>query len=237
MKKVAISQSNYIPWKGFFDMINSVDEFVIYDDMQFTKRDWRNRNQIKTANGLLWLTIPVKVRGKFHQKIYETEIESSDWAEKHWKTIQMAYSKAPFFRSQSAKFEALYESASKMPLLSDVNELFLKEICKILEINTPFLHSRDLVLHEEKTQRLVNICQDLKATAYVSGPAAKDYIDSDQFSRAGVQLKWMNYQNYQTYPQLHGDFAHGVSVLDLIFNVGPDFKQYMKSFSGEPMYE
>lgn len=237
MKTVAISQSNYIPWKGFFDMINSVDEFVIYDDMQFTKRDWRNRNQIKTANGLLWLTIPVKVKGKFHQKIYETEIETTDWADKHWKTIQMAYSKAPYFKMQSERFAALFESASKMQFLSDVNELFLQEICKILEIKTPLLHSRDFNLHEGKTERLVGLCQDLKASTYVSGPAAKDYIVREQFLNAGIDLKWMNYSNYPVYPQIHGEFTHGVSVLDLMFNVGPDFKKYMKSFTGEPIHE
>lgn len=237
MKKVAISQSNYIPWKGYFDMINSVDEFVLYDDMQFTKRDWRNRNQIKTSNGLLWLTIPVKVRGKFHQKIYETEIESSDWAEKHWKTIQMAYAKAPFFKMYANIFQEIYEMSSKMKYLSEVNELFLIHLCNILDIKTPLLQSKNFDLREGKSERLIGICEDLKAKIYISGPAAKDYIVPDLFEASDISLKWMSYQDYPVYPQIHGEFCHGVSVIDLLFNVGPEFKKFMKSYNGEQVYE
>jgi hypothetical protein len=237
MKTIAISQSNYIPWKGYFDMINSVDEFIIYDEMQFTKRDWRNRNQIKTPNGLLWLTIPVKVKGKFFQKICETEVEGSDWAEKHWKTIKMNYAKCPFFDLYSNEFEKTYEEASKTIYLSEVNFLFLNKICSLMDISTPLLSSSEMEIVDGKTERLVSLCQQAEATTYVSGPAAKDYLDESLFHQAGMDVKWMNYSNYEAYPQRFGEFYHGVSVLDLLFNVGPDYKRFLKSFTGAVIHD
>lgn len=237
MKKVAISQSNYIPWKGYFDMINSVDEFIIYDDMQYTKRDWRNRNIIKTPNGLLWLTIPVKIKGKFFQKINETEVENNSWATTHWKSIQMNYSKTPFFSIYAPMIEKLYSDASQETFLSKVNYIFLQGICNILEINTLISQSSQYDIIDGKTERLVSICKQAQASEYISGPAAKDYIDPKQFEDVHIQLKWMNYQDYAPYPQKFGDFNHGVTILDLLFNVGPEYKKFLKSFSGVKTYE
>ena len=237
MKTVAISQSNYIPWKGYFDMINSVDEFIIYDDMQFTKRDWRNRNTIKTPNGLLWLTIPVKVKGKFFQKINETEIEGSDWAEKHWKTIKMNYAKAPYFKELEHRVQAAYEKAANMNYLTDVNLYFLKEVCSYFGITTNLRKSSEFKLADGKTERLVDICQQVGATTYVSGPAARDYIDPQLFNSADISLKWMNYKNYPVYPQRFGDFEHSVTVLDLMFNLGQEARNYLKTFIGESVHE
>lgn len=232
-KKVAISQSNYIPWKGYFDMINMVDEFILYDDMQYTKRDWRNRNQIKTPNGLLWLTIPVKVKGKFSQKINETEVEDCDWAEKHWKTIVMNYSKTPYFQDYSKLFESLYQQASDMKYLSDINYLFIKTICDILEIKTRLTWSSSFKLAEGKTERLLDICIQTKGNQYFSGPAAKDYIQENIFKDAGVGLNWIDYSGYSVYPQKFGEFCHGVTVLDLLFNTGSESRNYMKTFPKE----
>ena len=229
LKTLAISQSNYIPWKGFFDMINSVDEFIIYDDMQFTKRDWRNRNLIKTPNGLQWLTIPVKVKGKYFQKINETEIEGNDWADKHWKTIQMNYSNAPFFKNTESKIQAMYEAASKERLLSQVNYIFLNGICKILDINTLLRWSSEFNLIDGKTEKLVDICLKTGATSYISGPAAKDYIDEEFFRKSGVNLKWMSYEGYPEYNQLWGGFIHGVTVIDMLFNCDPSSYSNMRS--------
>ncbi len=232
MKTVAISQSNYIPWKGYFDMINSVDEFIIYDDMQFTKRDWRNRNTIKTPNGLLWLTIPVKVKGKFFQKINETEVDGNSWAEKHWKTIQMNYAKTPYFKLFENKFQKTFEIAATKTFLSDVNFLFLTNLCEILGILTPLRFSSELVLKEGKTERLLDLCKQVGATRYVSGPAAKSYIDADMFSEEKIELFWMNYTGYPEYRQSYGAFEHSVSVLDVIFNLGDEARTVLKSFGG-----
>lgn len=218
-------------------MINSVDEFIIYDDMQFTKRDWRNRNTIKTPNGLLWLTIPVKVKGKYFQKINETEVDGTTWAEKHWKTIQMNYSKAPYFKDYEKHFEDLYKKASNEIFLSEVNVIFLRGICEILGIQTNFRWSSEFILADGKTERLVDLCQQVGANRYVSGPAAKDYIVKDLFDKANIDLFWMNYRNYPEYPQRFGAFEHSVSVLDGLFNMGINFKSSCKSFNGIKNYE
>src|SRR5206468_6739176 len=125
-KTVAIVQSNYIPWKGYFDIIRRVDEFILFDSMQFTRRDWRNRNKVKTKDGLLWLTIPVNVKGKYFQKINEVTVSDPGWAAQHWATVRLAYARAPHFADYAGTVEALYQEAAGLERLSDVNHLFLK---------------------------------------------------------------------------------------------------------------
>jgi hypothetical protein len=230
MKKVIITQSNYIPWKGYFDAINMVDEFIIYDDMQYTKRDWRNRNKIKTKDGVQWLTIPVEVKGKYFQKINETRISDPAWAKQHWNTIFHSYLKAPHFNLYKQQFEEAYLGCST-DLLSEVNHSFLKLICGILGITTPMRWSSEFELGEGKTERLVDICKKIGATDYYSGPAAKNYMDESLFEKEGIRVHYFDYSGYPPYSQLHGEFTHEVSILDLLFNEGPDAKKYMKSFN------
>ena len=227
MKKVAILQSDYIPWKGYFDIIGRVDEFILYDDMQYTRRDWRNRNQIKTANGLQWLTIPVDSKGKFFQKINETEVNSHDWAEEHWRTIHYNYAHAPYFPELAPWLEDLYKQAASMTLLSDINYLFLSEICKFLGIKTKMSWSSDYVLEDGKTERLAGLVQSAGGSYYLSGPAAKDYIVDEVFASRGIELAYMEYEGYPEYPQQYGEFTHQVSILDLIFMTGHDAPKYM----------
>jgi len=229
-KKVAILQSNYIPWKGYFDLINMVDEFILYDDMQYTRRDWRNRNIIKTANGPLWLTIPVDVKGKYFQKIKDTKIQDSSWAGKHWKSISHNYAKARFFGKYREVFEELYHECEGEEFLCRVNYRFLTALCGVLGIKTKITWSMDYELAEGKTERLVALCRDAGATHYISGPAARDYIEDDLFSHAGIALSYIDYSGYPEYRQLFGDFTHRVSVIDLIFNEGPGAVKFMKSF-------
>lgn len=227
MKKVVITQSNYIPWKGYFDNIAAVDELVLYDDVQYTRRDWRNRNQIKTPQGLLWLTVPVEVSGKYLQKIKETRISDSKWAEKHWKSIQANYAKAACY-AQTADFLAdLYRQASS-PWLSEVNHLFMSAICRYLGIGTPIRWSGEFALAEGKTERLVEICRQLGATDYYSGPAAKAYMDESLFEAAGINVHYFDYSGYPEYRQLHGDFTHGLSIVDLLLNEGQEAHKYLK---------
>lgn len=228
-KKVAIVQSNYIPWKGYFDLINSVDEFILYDDMQYTRRDWRNRNKIKTSRGLIWLTIPVQVKGKYFQKIKDTLIQDLDWNKNHWKSIIQNYSRANYFHEYKEFFEELYLN-SKDNYLSQINYKFLSSICKILGIKTKFSWSMDYQIVEGKTERLVALCKQAKATEYLSGPAAKSYMDENLFKQEGIKLNYIDYSEYPEYDQLSPPFEHGVSIIDLIFNEGPNFSQYMKSF-------
>lgn len=230
MKKVAILQSNYIPWKGYFDMINMVDEFILYDDMQYTRRDWRNRNKIKTPQGLQWLTIPVDVKGKYYQKINETRVTGNEWCAAHWRALELNYAHAPYFGMYKDRIHALYEAAAEQELLSPINHLFLTDICDILGIGTKITWSSDYTLAEGKTERLVALVRDAGGQEYLSGPAAQDYIVESCFDEAAIKLTWMDYSGYPEYSQLFGGFEHGVSILDVLFNVGPEAHRFMKSF-------
>jgi hypothetical protein len=228
-KKVAIVQSNYIPWKGYFDLIKSADEFILFDDMQYTKRDWRNRNKIKTQNGLMWLTIPVQVKGKYHQKINETVIGDPGWSRRHWKSIIHSYSRVKYFDAYRELFEDLFLGANER-FLSQINYRFLTAICEILGIGTTLSWSMDYRLVEGKTERLVDLCRQANAAEYISGPAAKGYIDEELFSEEGITLRYMDYSGYPEYNQLFPPFEHHVSIIDLIFNEGPHTLEYMKGF-------
>jgi len=230
LKKIIITQSNYIPWKGYFDSINMVDEFVIYDDMQYTRRDWRNRNMIKTKDGVKWLTIPVEAKGKYFQKINETKISDSSWTENHWNTIKHSYSKAKYYEEYKDIFEELYLDC-KEEYLSKVNYRFMKKICEMLGINTPMTWSSEFTLLEEKTERLVDICKKLGATDYYSGPAAKAYMNEELFEKENITIHYFDYSGYPPYRQLHGEFTHAVSIIDLLFNEGIDAPNFMKSFN------
>ena len=227
MKKVAILQSNYIPWKGYFDIIGSVDAFVLYDDMQYTKNDWRNRNKIKTQNGLQWLSIPVR-QESLHQKINETKITDPKWNINHWRSISQSYAKAPFFKVYKERFEALFLEA-KSEYISDINRHFIEAINGMLGITTKIYDSREFVLAEGKSERLLALCQELGATTYLSGPAARDYLDEKSFRDAGMNVEWMDYSGYAEYHQLFPPFEHGVSVIDLILNEGDNAKNFLKS--------
>ena len=233
-KKVAILQSNYIPWKGYFDLIASVDEFIIYDEMQYTKNDWRNRNKIKTPRGLQWLSIPVKTKGHISNfvRIMDAEIVDSKWTTSHWNTLIQNYRNAACFKDYSDLFERLYCECKEETKLCQINYKFLFAILQILGISTKITFSQDYGLIEGKTERLVDLVRKAGGAEYISGPSAKDYIDSTLFDEAGIKLTWMDYSGYPEYPQLHPPFEHGVSILDLIFNCGADAPRYMKGFAG-----
>lgn len=228
VKKVAILQSNYIPWKGYFDLIATVDEFIVYDDMQYTRRDWRNRNQIKTPQGVQWLTVPVQVKGKYHQKIRETLIDGAEWGPVHWRTLVSNYRAARHFE-QIAEWLApiyLHESHS---YLSTLNRRLIEAVCAYTEIETKLSNSWDYALIEGKTERLADLCAQAGATEYVSGPAAKGYLDEQVFADRGIRVTWFDYAGYPEYPQLWGgEFVHGVSILDLLFNCGREAPRYLE---------
>lgn len=227
VKKVAIVQSNYIPWKGYFDLIAAVDEFILYDDMQYTRRDWRNRNQIKTPQGAQWLTVPVKVKGKYHQTIRETEIDGTEWAASHWRSLSQNYRRAPHFDAVAGWLEPLYLQATYTHL-SQLNRALLQAICAHLGIRTVISDSSDYGLAEGKSARLAELCLQAKGTTYVSGPAARDYLEEPVFAERGLKVSWFNYNGYPDYPQLWGEFTHGVSILDLLFNCGQESPQFMR---------
>lgn len=225
MKRVAIIQSNYIPWKGYFDLINAVDEFVLYDDVQYTRSDWRNRNRIKTPTGLAWLTIPVTSSLLAPRAIVDTEIVGNGWASKHWRSLQQNYARSPYLKDYADEVEDLY-LGRRWTYLSAVSEAFLAWCLEKLAIQTLVTRSSEYERVAGRSERLVGICQQCGADVYVSGSAAKSYLDEALFDRAGIRVEWFEYPSYPEYPQPWGEFVHGVSALDLIFNTGPDARSF-----------
>ena len=224
MKKVAILQSNYIPWKGYFDMMRMVDEFIIYDDVQYTRSDWRNRNKIKTPNGPAWLTIAV---GTHYNRINETLISDANWGKSHWATLKQCYGKAQHFKEYKDVFEEFYMTTTEKHL-SLVNFELIRIINSVLGISTKISWSTDYNLIDGKTERLVDLVLQAGGTEYISGPAAKVYLEEQLFTDAGIKVSWMDYSGYPEYTQLYPPFEHGVTVLDLIFNEGPEALSKMK---------
>lgn len=231
-KIVAAVQSNYIPWKGYFDLINFSDEFILYDDVQYTTKDWRNRNKIKTHNGLIWMTIPVRRKGHYHQKICETIVSDTRWNRKHWNSIVTNYSRARYFSTYRQLLEDLYLNCDER-FLSQINYRFITAICQLLGINTKISWVMDYHLVEkEKNDRIIELCTKTQATDFLIGPAGRSYISEDGFRQEGIGLKFMDYSDYPKYGQLFPPFEHGVSIIDLILNEGPNASKYLKSFQG-----
>ena len=225
-KRLAILQSNYLPWKGYFDIIHDVDEFVFHDDLQYTKQDWRNRNRIKTPDGAAWLTIPV---GDSEQRlICEVELPTGSWARDHWRRIEASYVRAPYFEQH----RDLLRNAllgSEWRLLSELNQHLIRLIARdFLGLKTEFRDSRSFHLGEvRKQERVLAIVREAGADVYVSGPAAKAYLEPRRFEEAGVTLVWKDYGGYPEYEQLHPPFRHDVTILDLLFHTGPDAPHYI----------
>lgn len=218
--RVAVLQSNYIPWKGYFDIIHDVDLFIFYDDLQFTKNDWRNRNRIKAAGGPEWITIPVG--DALNRLICDVTLKDPSWQAKHWRTLQQAYSRSPHFQSYREYFEHVY-LGERWTNLSELNHSLTRHIARdFLGIDTKFGDSRDYSLTGQKLDRLLDLVIKTGATSYVSGPAAKEYIAPERFADARISLEWKDYSGYPPYPQRFPPFEHGLSVLDLLFNVGAD---------------
>ena len=229
--RIAIIQSCYVPWKGFFDLIGRCDEYVVFDTAQYVRRHWHNRNRIKTANGVEWLTIPVVSKGRYDQSIEDVEVEKS-WAEKHWRALELAYRRAPFFSMLSPTVRLWYERAEKETRLTEINLIFLREITQLLGLKTKIKRDTSYPSEGAKTERLLGIVRAAGANCYVSGPSAKSYFDEPLFKAAGISVEWMSYGSYPEYKQLHGPFQHAVSVLDLLFNTGRDAPAYLRANAG-----
>jgi uncharacterized protein Usg len=225
MKKVAINQSNYIPWKGFFDLIHDVDVFLFYDDVQYTVRDWRNRNRVKTAQGTIWLTVPVG--NDRNRRICDVTIPDDAWQRKHWMTIQHAYSRAPHFNRFREFFRWVYLD-NRWISLSALNQNLITTIAKEwLDIRTEFIHAPVLGAEFRKQDRILKLLETAGADIYISGPAARAYLDEEEFRQAGIELIWKDYGAYPEYPQLHPPFEHAVSIIDLLVHTGPDAPYYV----------
>lgn len=225
---VVILQPSYIPWRGYFHQIQRADLFVFYDDVQYDEHGWRNRNQIKTANGLQWLTIPVITKGVHTNNIPIKDVRlvpNNPWSTKHWRALQQNYGKAPHFKRYAPVLEQFY--SRKDTLLADFTCDFTVALARELGIqHTKFVRSSTLPAEGTKTDRLLHLLTHLGAKHYISGPSAKDYLEMDKFAAAGITVEFMVY-DYPEYPQLHGAFQPNVSVLDLMFNTGADAMNYI----------
>lgn len=222
--KAAIIQSNYLPWKGYFDIIHDVDMFVFLEDVQYTKNDWRNRNKIKTPNGTQWITVPVL--SDLHNKIFQTKIDNSKkWTEKHKKSIHANYASSSYYDTYKDDILGIYDK--KFETISELNIYIIKLICKLLDLNIKFFNSNDLAVPGIKNDRIIGICNKIGAEAYLSGPAAKSYIDESKFKDAGIFLEYKDYLGYPEYPQLWGPFDHFVSIIDVLFNCGEESSYYI----------
>jgi hypothetical protein len=223
--RVVVVQSNYLPWKGYFDLISEADLFVFYDDVQFTKNDWRNRNRIKTPKGAEWLTVPVGQ--SLDRLVYEVRIEDARWQAKHFKAIEQNYRKAPHFERYRAFFEDVYLKRT-WATLSQLNHHLIREIATTyLGLRPEFLDSRQFKPEGTKLDRLVSLLKQVGAGHYISGPAAKAYIDPGAFEAANIGLEFKDYSGYPEYPQFHPPFEHAVSILDTLFQLGPDAARYL----------
>ena len=224
--KVGVIQSNYIPWRGYFDFIASVDLFVFHDDLQYTKGDWRNRNRIKTPTGAQWITVPVRY-WKTELLIQETEVEASDrWRRKHINQFCAAYGQAPHLSDAVGLLES--GLMGRDTTISALNVRLIRLICAYLGIETRMMMSSDLGVTGSKTPRLINLLTRVGASAYLSGPSARDYLDESMFKAADISLEYKTY-DYPAYPQLWGPFDGAVTVLDLIANCGTRSREFITS--------
>jgi hypothetical protein len=224
--RVGVIQSSFIPWRGYFDFIASVDAFVFHDDIQYTKGDWRNRNKLKTAKGAEWITVPVSYKS-VRQLICETQIDySTPWGKKHLRSWESHYRQTPYYGVATELLAASAET--RHATISQLNIFLVRRICDYLNIRTPMSLSSELLLQGSKTERLIDLLKRMNATSYLSGPSADAYLDKELFRKNGIQLEYKSY-DYPPYPQLWGDFIGEVTVLDLIANCGPDAKNWIRS--------
>ncbi|WP_043358783.1 WbqC family protein [Belnapia sp. F-4-1] len=230
-RTVVVTQSNYLPWRGWFDMVRQSDVLVLLDTVQFTRRDWRNRNRIKTAQGPAWLTIPVVIQGRFKQAVDETHI-SAPWAETHLRGIALSYARARKFSDVFPWLEAQIRAVADEPLLTCVNEALIRGFCERLGIDVLVtrdsdLLPRDTLLALDPSERLAALAEAAGGTRYISGPMAQAYLEPEPFARRGIEVAWMDYSGYPEYPQLWGDFEPAVSIVDLMLNTGAEASQYL----------
>ncbi len=224
MSSAAIIQSNYISWKGYFHIIQSVDHFVFLDSVQYTSRDWRNRNRIKTQSGLRWLTVPVI--SKRNTLIKDVRIDGTCWQKKHLESLRHAYGKCPHFEKYHDLLSDIYEKRH-WTYLSELNHFITALICENLSIETKLHADTEFSAPIGKNTRLLHILKELDVKKYVTGPSAKAYMDIDLYRNTGIDVEFFDYPDYPQYQQLHGDFYQKVTILDLLFHTGEDSAKFI----------
>lgn len=220
-KVIGILQPGYLPWLGFFEQLHRSDVFVVYDDVQYDKNGWRNRNRIKTANGPQWLTVPVSVDYSTHPSIHSVRINNgTDWRRKHLLSIRQNYSQAPFFRDTIGVFEEAF--SRPWELLADLDMHLIVKLADLLGMGSKqIVRSSTLGVPGQRVERLIAICQNLGADTFYEGAAGRDYIQTAEFEAHGVKVEFQDYK-HPVYRQLYGEFIPQLSVVDLLFNCGPE---------------
>jgi len=218
---IGILQPGYLPWLGFFEQMYRSDVFVIYDDVQYDKEGWRNRNRIKTANGAQWLTVPVHVRFEDHPLIYEVKIDNkANWRKKHLSSIKQNYSRSPFYKEYIGTFEDAY--CREWEYLVDIDMHFILELANCLGMGgKKIVRSSSLGITGDRMQRLIDICRMFNADTFYEGAAGRNYIDAADLVRHGIKVEYQDYK-HPVYKQLYGEFISHLSVIDLLFNHGDD---------------
>lgn len=219
--KVVIIQSNYLPWKGYFDLINDADIFCFYDEVQYTKNDWRNRNKIYSKNGLQWITIPINkeaVKGK----ISEARLPEN-WQKQHYNTLKITYGRAPFYSNLELIMKDIYLE-NKFDYLSEFNQYSIQKIAAYLNITTRFVNSKSYKLNGDRVERLISLLKAVGASEYISGPSAKNYLAGKEFNftRNRINITFKDYSGYPMYNQLRAPFENYVSIVDLIANLSQE---------------
>ena len=227
--KIAINQPTYLPWIGYFDLIDEVDMFVLLDNVQFVKQSWQQRNRIKTAAGLQWLTVPVAFRGRFGQLIRDVEIRGTDFCHDHLRAIELAYRRSPSFAKYYADLqEHLQESSAG--LLVDLNIGLIRLLMQLLGISTPLLRASTLNVSGKRTELLANICHCVGAREYLSPLGSATYLLPEQhiLLDRGITISFQNYVHPE-YRQLHTPFEPFASAIDLLLNCGDDSRAIIRS--------
>jgi len=240
-KTVAIVQSNYIPWRGYFDIMRRCDLFIVGDTVQYTTRDWRNRNSIKTELGKRWLTIPVRNMPQATTMIDEVQVVNKGWVTSHIDILRYNYRKAAAYREVSPWLFELLECAGEETFLSRINTRLLIGIAERLGISTPIVHSTEFVSRDrqnaiDKNLRTMEVCHAAGATCYLSGPAAKVYLNEELLAANGIDVAWMSYDNYPPYPQLWSAFEPNLSIVDLLLNTGTRAREYLPPLAERGRY-
>jgi hypothetical protein len=228
--KIAISQPTYLPWLGYFDLIDQVDAFVFLDSVQFEKQSWQHRNRIKTPVGLQWLTVPVAFRGRFGQQIHDVEIRDGDFVRKHLRAIELNYRRAPFFENHFLQISQILEKFCSGTSLAELNIELIWWCCRALGIQTPLVRSSELNECGRRSELLVNLCRHLNADMYISPPGSAVYLldDLGLFADACIDVAFHHYQHPE-YKQLFLPFTSYASALDLLFNEGPRAAEILRS--------
>jgi hypothetical protein len=225
-RRIAVIQSSYLPWRGYFDIIHDVDEFIFYDDVQFTKQDWRTRNRIYSSQGVSWISLPCG--SNLERKINEVKLPGDiPWGKQQWDKIRNAYRKAPYFGKYKDFFANVFLEY-KWEYLSQLNQYFITTISRdFLKIPTKFSNSTDYQSFGKKNEKLLSLIKNAGCEVYISGPAAKNYINEDDYKASGISIEWKDYSGYPEYPQNNTPFEPNVSIIDLLFHIGPDAPFYI----------